>query len=64
MGNKFPLFHFFIYFLKIMPSIVFMNASSNDEPVELDLTKATKKDVYDAFKKSCKQARKDQELKK
>ena len=47
-----------------MPSIVFMNASSNDEPIELDLTKATKKDVYDAFKKSCKQARKDQELKK
>ena len=46
-----------------MPSIVFMNASSNDEPIELDLTKATKKDVYDAFKKCCKQARKDQELK-
>jgi len=47
-----------------MPSIVFMNASSNDEPIELDLTKTTKKDVYDAFKKNCKQARKDQELKK
>ena len=47
-----------------MPSIVFMSASSNDEPIKLDLTKATKKDVYDAFKKSCKQARKDQELKK
>ena len=40
-----------------MPSIVFMSASSNDEPIELDLTKATKKDVYDAFKKSCKQAK-------
>ena len=34
-----------------MPSIVFMSASSNDEPIELDLTKATKKDVYNAFKK-------------
>ena len=40
-----------------MPSIVFMNASSNDEPIELDLTKSTKQDVYDAFKKSCKQSR-------
>ena len=39
-----------------MPSIVFMSASSNDEPIKLDLTKATKRDVYDAFKKSCKQA--------
>ena len=47
-----------------MPSIVFMGSSSNDEPIELDLTKATKKDVYNAFKKSCKQAKKDQELKK
>ena len=47
-----------------MPSIVFMKASANDEPIELDLTKATKKDVYNAFKKSCKQARKGQELKK
>ena len=36
-----------------------MNGSldSNDEPIELDLTKATKKDVYKAFKKSCKQAK-------
>ena len=41
-----------------MPSIVFMTASSNDdEKIELDLTKATKEDVYDAFKKSCKQAK-------
>ena len=49
-----------------MPSIVFMNGSldSNDEPIELDLTKATKKDIYDAFKKSCKQVKKSQELKK
>ena len=47
-----------------MPSIVFMTASSNDEPIELDLTKATKEDVYNSFKKSCKQARKDLELKK
>ena len=46
-----------------MPSIVFMNASSNDEPIELDLIKATKKDVYNAFKESCKQAKKDQEIK-
>ena len=42
-----------------------MTASSNDdEKIELDLTKATKEDVYDAFKKSCKQVKKDQELKK
>ena len=49
-----------------MPSIVFMNGSldSNDEPIELDLTKATKKDIYDAFKKSCEQVKKSQELKK
>ena len=40
-----------------MPSIVFMSASSNDEPIKLDLTKATKRDVYDAFKKSCKKAK-------
>ena len=35
-----------------MPSIVFTTSSSNDEPIELDLTKATKKDIYDAFKKN------------
>ena len=41
-----------------MPSIVFLGSSSNDEPIELDLTKATKKDVYNAFKESCKKAKK------
>jgi hypothetical protein len=40
-----------------MPSIVFMNASSNDEPIKLDLTKSTKQDVYDAFKKSITQSK-------
>ena len=42
-----------------MPSIVFMNGSldSNDKPIELDLTKATKKDIYNAFKKNNKRVR-------
>ena len=46
-----------------MPSIVFLGSSSNDEPIELDLTKATKKDVYDAFKQSCKKSQKNQKNK-
>jgi hypothetical protein len=40
-----------------MPSIVFTTSSSNDEPIELDLTKATKKDIYDAFKKNNKRVK-------
>ena len=41
-----------------MPSIIF-ESFGNDESIELDLTKASEKEIKEAFIKSVKQAKKE-----